>query len=444
MKIRRHDLAGLDATARAALLQRAQSDTSDIDDLVASIVDAVRDEGDAALVRFTAEFDGVQLDPGDLRVSPAEFDAAQAAVPPEVRGAIDLAVRNIRKHHAAQVRSADWMQEISPGVISGERVTPIPAVGLCVPGRKGSFPSVMAMLSVPAALAGVPLIAVCTPPGPDGVIDPALLYAARLSGIDTVFRVSGAQAIAALAYGTESIPKVEKIVGPGNRYVTHAKRLVYGQVDPGSPAGPSESIILADESADPLTVAHELLVEAEHGPDSAAVLVTTSSALADEVTRLIGPLTDALGPQRRAFVEAVLGGFGGIVVTPTLDDAIAFCNDWAPEHLHAIVAEPFSVLHRLQHAGEVLLGPHASIAYGNYVIGLNAILPTGGFARGYSCVGVDDFTKRSSFAYVSAEGARSLAPAAATLADYEGFPAHAAAARHALQRAQEDGASRTG
>ncbi|MCW3015115.1 MAG: histidinol dehydrogenase [Solirubrobacterales bacterium] len=438
MNIRRHDLAQLDKAGRTALLGRVQqADTSDIGDVVAAVVDAVRTEGDAALVRYTAQFDGVDLDPAALRVSEAEFDAAQTAVPADVKAAIQTAVANIRHHHEAQVPRADWMQETTPGVISGERYTPIASTGLYVPRGKGSFPSVMAMLAVPASLAGVPVIAVCTPPGPSGEVDAASLYAARLSGIDTVYRVGGAQAIAALAYGTESLPKVEKIVGPGNRYVTHAKRLVYGQVNPGPPAGPSEAIILADDSADPLTVAHELLVEAEHGPDSAAVLVTTSSALADEVTRVLPDLVAALPEQRRAFVQTVLAGFGGIVVAPTLDDAIAFCNDWAPEHLHAIVTDSLGVLHRLQHAGEVLLGPHASIAYGNYVIGLNAILPTGGFARGYSCVGVDDFIKRSSFAYLTAAGARGLGPAAATLADYEGFPAHAAAARHALARAEQ-------
>lgn len=438
MNIRRHDLAQLDEAGRAALLARVQqADTSDIGETVARVVEDVRTQGDAALVRYTAAFDGVALDPAALRVSAAEFDAAEAAVPADVKAAIQTAVTNIRHHHAAQVPSADWMQETSPGVISGERYTPIASAGLYVPRGKGSFPSVMAMLSVPAALAGVPTIAVCTPPGPGGEVDAASLYAARLSGIDTIYRVGGAQAIAALAYGTQTLPKVEKIVGPGNRYVTHAKRLVYGQVNPGPPAGPSESIILADASADPAVVAHELLVEAEHGPDSAAVLVTTSAALADAVSALLPALTAALPEQRRGFVETVMSGFGGIVVAPTLEDAIAFCNDWAPEHLHAIVEDALGVLHRLEHAGEILLGPHASIAYGNYVIGLNAILPTGGFARGYSCVGVDDFIKRSSFAYVTAAGARALGPAAATLADYEGFPAHAAAARHALARAQQ-------
>jgi histidinol dehydrogenase len=231
---------------------------------------------------------------------------------------------------------------------------------------------------------------------------------------------------------------VEKIVGPGNRYVTLAKRLVYGQVDPGLPAGPSESIVLADDSADPEGAARELMVEAEHGPDSAALLVTTSSELAGEVERLVAQFAQDLPDQRRGFVEAVLSGYGGIVVAESLDDAIAFCNEYAPEHLHAIVREPFEVLNKLEHAGEVLLGPSTSIAFGNYAIGLNAILPTGGAARGYSCVGVDDFMKRSSFAHVSGEGVPDLGRAAVTLARYEGFPAHAEAAEYVLRRQRQD------
>jgi histidinol dehydrogenase len=219
-------------------------------------------------------------------------------------------------------------------------------------------------------------------------------------------------------------------VGPGNRYVTLAKRLVYGQVDPGLPAGPSESIVLCDDSADPELAARELLVEAEHGPDSAALLVTSSPELADAVERHVPELAADLPDWRREFVEAVLSGYGGIVVAPSLADAIAFSNDYAPEHLHVIAREPFEVLSRLTHAGEILLGESTSIAFGNYAIGLNAILPTGGFARGYSCVGVPDFMKRSSFAYVTDDGVDDLSRTAATLARYEGFPAHAEAAEY--------------
>lgn len=432
MEIRRHHLASLDAAARRALLARVQQDVPpEVAATVAEVVEAVRSEGDAALLRYTERFDGVRLEPSEIAVPPDEIAAAGDRLDGATRAAVETAVRGIRAHHEAQRPRADWMGETHPGVLTGERFLPIPSAGLYVPRGKGSFPSVMAMLTVPASIAGVEQVVVCTPPGPGGEVDPASLYAASLNGVSTALRVGGAQAIAALAYGTESVPRVEKIVGPGNQYVTYAKRLVYGVVDPGPPAGPSEAIVLADAGADPRTVAIELLVEAEHGPDSAALLVTDSAALADAVSELLPALVAELPSPRREFCTTVLGKYGGIVVAEDFDDAVDFCNEWAPEHLHVLAAEPFAVLPRLTNAGEVLLGPHASIAVGNYVAGVNAILPTGGFARSYSCVGVEDFVKRSSFAYVSASGAPAVAEAAATLADYEGFPAHARAARHA-------------
>jgi histidinol dehydrogenase len=440
VKINRHTLSDLDTEERARLLERVQqADPGEAGEVVQEIVAAVRDSGDAAVLDYTRRFDGANLADTGLSVTPEEFDSAEQELDADVKQAIEYAVQNIRTHHEAQKPTAEWTKEIRPGITSGERWTPIASAGLYVPRGKGSFPSVMAMLGVPAAVAGVPKVVVCTPPGPDGAVDPGCLYAARLIGIDTIYRVGGAQAIAALAYGTESIPRVEKIVGPGNRYVTLAKKLVYGQVDPGLPAGPSESIVLCDDSADPEIAARELLVEAEHGPDSAALLVTSSTELADAVEQRIPGLATALPDWRREFVETVLSGYGGIVVTETLDDAIAFSNDYAPEHLHVIAREPFEVLSRLTHAGEVLLGANTSIAFGNYAIGLNAILPTGGFARGYSCVGVPDFMKRSSFAHVTDDGVDELSRTASTLARYEGFPAHADAAEYVARR-RSDGA----
>ena len=433
MRVNRHELAALSGRQRASLLERIQqADPGEAGKVVAEVVAAVRDRGDDAVREYTRRFDGADV--GDLRVEAAEFDRAERELGDELRHAIRYSVENIRTHHEAQKPVARWEKEIRPGITSGERWNAIASAGLYVPRGKGSFPSVMAMLSVPAAVAGVPRVAVCTPPAPDGAVDQAALFAARLSGIDTVFRVGGAQAIAALAYGTETIPRVEKIVGPGNRYVTLAKRLVYGQVDPGLPAGPSESIVLCDESADPEVAVRELMVEAEHGPDSAALLVTDSHALADRVEALVPGLAAKLPDWRREFVEQVLGGYGGIVVAASLDDAIAFCNEYAPEHLHVIAEDPYAVLDRLEHAGEVLLGPNTSIAFGNYAIGLNAILPTGGFARGYSCVGVPDFMKRSSFAHVTDEGVPGVSRATVSLARYEGFPAHAEAADHVRRR----------
>jgi histidinol dehydrogenase len=428
VKINRYLLGELGAAERAAIMRRAQADLQEVEPVVAEIVAAVRERGDAALIEYTAKLDRAELQPGDLRVSLAEFDDAEERIPRGLREAIELAVSNVRKHHQRQLPGPGWMEELSPGVISGERVTPIASAGLYVPRGKGSFPSVVMMLGIPAALAGVPRVAMCTPPGPDGTVDAASLMTARLCGIREIFKVGGAQAIAAMAYGTETIAKVDKIVGPGNRYVAAARRLVYGTVDPGAPAGPSESIVLCDDMADAEVAARELLVEAEHGPDSAALLVTDSLRVADAVIRIVPDLVATLPEPRKQFCETVLAGFGGVVITGSVAESVRFVNDYAPEHLRVLVREPFEVLHQIVNAGEVLLGERTSIAFGNFVIGVNAILPTGGFARSYSCTGVDDFLKRSSFAYVSSDGAALISSAARELAQYEGFPAHAEAA----------------
>lgn len=438
MTYRLFELARLDDDERRSLLRRAQQTVADeLAETVAEVVDAVRTEGDEALLRYTARFDHVELERTAIRVSEAEIEQASDALSPEVRAAIELSVESVRTHHLAQARRNDWLVETQPGILTGERHMPLPSAGLYVPRGKGTFPSVMVMLTVPVHIAGVPQPVVCTPPGPNGVLDDASLYAARLTGTDLILRVGGAQAIAALAYGTESVPKVEKIVGPGNQYVTYAKRLVYGVVDPGPPAGPSESIILADDAADPLTVAIELLVEAEHGPDSAALLVTESHDMANEVIARLPDLIAELPEPRRSFCDEGLARFGGIIIAQDWDDAIEFCNEWAPEHLHVIARNGLDDSQRLTNAGEILIGPLSSIALGNYAVGVNAILPTGGFARGHSCVGVEDFIKRSSLAYVSPRGAGPAAEAARTLADYEGFPSHARAARHVLDQLKQ-------
>jgi histidinol dehydrogenase len=433
VKINRYRLAELSPAERTAIMRRAQADLQEVEPVVAEIVAAVAERGDAALTEYTAKLDRAELTPSELRVSPEEFDRAQERIPAGLRAAIEQAIVNVRDHHRRQLPGPGWMEELSPGVISGERITPIASTGLYVPRGKGSFPSVVMMLSIPAVLAGVPRIAICTPPGPDGTVDAASLVTARLCGVTEIYKVGGAQAIAAMAYGTATIAKLDKVVGPGNRYVAAARRLVYGSLDPGAPAGPSESIVLCDGSADPQTAARELLVEAEHGPDSAALLVTDSQAVADAVTSLVPGLVAELPEPRRSYAQTVLGGFGGVVITGGLAESVAFVNDYAPEHLRVLVREPFEVLPRIINAGEILLGARTSIAFGNFAIGVNAILPTGGFARSYSCVGVADFLKRSSFAYVSDEGAAHLGPIALELARYEDFPSHARAAEHAMR-----------
>lgn len=436
LKVNRYVLDELSQDERSTLMQRVRADYESVAATVRTIVEDVRGRGDAALVEHTARLDGASLAPEQLRVSEAEFAAAEAAVDPEVRAALETAIANIRHHHQAQLPQSSWMQETQPGVLVGERWTPITSVGLYVPRGKGSFPSVMTMLCTPAVIAGVPDIAVCTPPGPDGRVDAASLVAAALSGVRTVYKMGGAQAVAAFAYGTETVRRVEKIIGPGNEFVSAAKRIVYGEVDPGLPAGPSESVILCDAVADPEIAARELLVEAEHGSNSAALLVTHSAALADAVEKLLPELLEALPQQRRDFCTAVLSGFGGIVLTTDLAESVRFVNEWAPEHLRVLVANPFELLGQLTNAGEVLLGENASIPFGNFALGVNAILPTGGTARSQSCVGTLDFMKRSSFAYVSDQGVAAVGPTAVTLATYEGFPAHAAAAQFVIDRAR--------
>lgn len=432
--INRYVLDDLTPAARQALMRRVRADHGSVEDTVRQIIDDVRCEGDQALVRHTERLDKVRLPLDGIRVTESEFATAEKSLDPRLEEALRAAVANIREHHRAQLPRASWMHEVLPGVVAGERWTPVASVGLYVPRGKGSFPSVMTMLCTPASIAGVPDIAVCTPPGVDGTVDAASLFAAQLCGVTTVYKVGGAQAVAALAYGTDTVRRVEKILGPGNQYVSAAKRLLYGEVDPGPPAGPSESIILCDESADPQLVARELLVEAEHGPDSAVLLVTHAAQLAETVAALIPQLLAELPPQRRGYCEQVLAGYGGIVHTRDFAESVAFVNDWAPEHLRVLVANPFEVLPRILHAGEVLLGDNTSIPFGNFAIGVNAILPTGGMARSQSCVGVLDFMKRSGFAYLTDEGVASIGPIAVELATYEDFPAHAAAARHVLDQ----------
>jgi histidinol dehydrogenase len=435
MKVNRYVLAELSREQRSQLLhQRAQDNLEDVEATVLQVLTAVRSGGDTALIRLTRQYDGVELSESQLRVSEEEFDRADKLVSKNLRAALVQSIQNVRNHHQFQLPPPSWMKEVAPGVIAGERITPVSSVGLYVPRGKGSFPSVMIMLCIPAVIAGVSEIVVCTPPGADGSVDPASLVAARLCGVENIIKVGGAQAIAAMAYGTDSVAKVDKILGPGNQYVAAARRILFGIVDPGPPAGPSESVILCDPSADVEIAARELLVEAEHGEDSAALLVTHSSALAAAVVDLLPGLVDKLPDARARNCRTVLSNYGGIVITERLQDSIAFVNEYAPEHLRVLADNPFELLPAIIHAGEVLLGENTSIAFGNFSIGLNAILPTGRHARTYSCMGVNEFLKRSSFAYVSAAGVRSVGPTAVELARYEGFPAHEEAAHYIVRR----------
>ncbi len=423
-----YELATMDVSQRARLLRRAEIQIDELIERVRPIIQEVRQRGDQALIEFTARFDRVQLAPDHLRVSREEIERAYQMLDTSVRGAIEHAIRNVRTFHQRQMPHEQWFTQVAPGVMAGEKITPVTSVGLYVPRGKGAFPSVMYMLATPASIAGVPRIVVCTPPGPGGEVDPASLVAADLCGVHEIYRVGGAQAIAALAYGTASIARVHKITGPGSGFVSAAKRLLYGTVDVGLPAGPSESITLADATADPELLARDLLIEAEHGPDSSSLLVTDSRALAEAVMTLFPGKMAALPEWRQAFCRTVFEapeGTGGIVLASSMREAVHFVNEYAPEHLEVQVREPFALLPELKNAGEILLGSHTPFCMGNYSVGTNAVLPTGGFAHTYSCTSVYDFLKRTGLAYLTQEGYASLSETTRRLAEFEGFPAHA-------------------
>lgn len=425
-----YELAKLDSAQRARLLRRAEVAIDDLLDYVRPIIHAVRDRGDEALIEFMERFDHVELTPDRLRVSREEIDRAHALLAEEVHRAIEQAIKNVRTFHERQMPHEQWFTQIAPGVMAGERITPISDVGLYVPRGKGAFPSVMYMLATPAHIAGVPRVVVCTPPAPDGSVDPASLVAADLCGVHEIYRIGGAQAIAALAYGTETIARVHKVTGPGSPYVSAAKRLLYGKLDVGLPAGPSEGILLADESADPELVARDILIESEHGPDSSSLLVTDSRALIAAVQSLLPAKIAALPEMRQKFSRAGFEGekgTGGLVLASSMHEAIDFVNEYAPEHLELHIREPFALLPALKNAGEILIGPYTPTSMGNYSLGTNAILPTGGFAHTFSCTSVFDFLKRTGLGYLTAQGYNSLRETTRVLADFEGFPAHASA-----------------
>src|SRR5579863_8903589 len=430
-----YELSTLDAAQRSRLMRRAELQIDELVERVRPIVQAVRERGDEALLEFMARFDRVQLTAEQLRVSRAEIDEAHQLLDPQIRAALEQAIHNVRTFHEQQMPHEQWFTQVSPGVMVGEKITPITSVGLYVPRGKGAFPSVMYMLATPASIADVPRIVVCTPPGPEGKVDPASLVAADLCGVHEIYRAGGAQAIAAMACGRPSIGRVHKITGPGSGYIAAAKRILHGTVDVGLPAGPSESILLADESANPELVARDLLIEAEHGPDSSSLLVTDSHPLAEAVMGLLPDKLAALPAWRQAFCRTVWEspeGTGGIVLASNMHEAIHFVNEYAPEHLEVQVREPFAILPALKNAGEILLGAYTPFCTGNYCVGTNAILPTGGFAHTFSCTSVYDFLKRTGIAYLTQEGYASVSETTRRLAEFEGFPAHAKAVTNRL------------
>ena len=420
----------LDAQGRRAALARpAQEQRADIVSSAQQIIDTVRRDGDAALRAYTKQFDGVEL--GDLAVSTAEFAAARRALTPVQIAAIERAIENVRVFHAAQM-PGPLSIETMPGVRCERIIRPIPAVGLYVPAGVAPLPSAVIMAAVPAKLAGCPQRVLCSAPVSKGSPDPGVLVAAELCGIETVFKVGGAQAIAAMAYGTQSIPKVDKIFGPGSARVTAAKQLCAG--DPAGaaldlPAGPSEVLVIADESARPDLVAADLLAQAEHDTQAQAILVTLSRAMAEATVVAVQAQMRTLS--RQAILEKSVAGSRCIVVRD-LESAIAVANDYAPEHLILQVNDARRWLPQIQNAGSIFLGQWSPEPMGDYCSGTNHVLPTYGYARAYSGLSVLDFVKRVTVQELSPAGLRALGPTAVTLAELEGLDAHASAVTRRL------------
>ncbi len=401
------------------------------DAAVREIIRAVTSDGDAALRRFTAAFDGQTID--ELEVPARELDQAWSALDPATRAAMELAATRIRRFHE-RAMPRTWL-DFDGDSIFGQIFRPLKRVGLYAPGGRAVYPSTVLMTAVPARVAGVEEIVLCTPAGPGGSPHPAVLAAARAAGVDRVFRVGGAQAIAALAYGTESVPRVDKIVGPGNLFVTLAKRQVFGSVGIDQLAGPTETLIVADDSAAPIAIAADLIAQAEHDPVATAILLTNEAgvagAVADAVERQLASLP------RRAIVAESLAANGGAVVTPDLATAIDLANDFAPEHLCLMVRDAWSLVPRVRNAGGVFIGERSIEAIGDYVAGPSHVMPTSGTARFASPLGVLDFLKVLSVFDVAPATFRDIGGAGAALADAEGLAGHAAAIR--LRQASERG-----
>ena len=401
-------------------------DTRDLSGTVAGIIAEVRKHGDEALRRYSREFD--KADVHALEVPPARMEQALAALDPALRAVLEEAAENIRAFHRRQVQNGFVISE-KPGVVLGQKVTPIEKVGVYIPGGTAPLPSTVLMDCIPAKIAGCPELVMVSPPTCNGDIAPVILAAAKIAGVDRVFRCGGAQAVAALAYGTESVPRVDKIVGPGNAYVAEAKRQVFGQVAIDMIAGPSEILVLADEKSDPGWVAADLLSQAEHDVLASPVLVTDSRELAESVQRELERQLESL--PRRDVAHRAVEDNGKILVTDSLDKAVEAVNRIAPEHLELCVDDPFALLPRIKHAGSIFLGRFTPEALGDYFAGPNHTLPTSGTARFSSPLGVDDFMKRSSFLCYDRPALNAWADRIADFARREGLEGHA---RSALSR----------
>ena len=408
--------------SREEILSR-KNPTASVEETVAEILKQVRERGDDALKEYTEKFDGVRLE--SLTVSPQEIQEALESVEPDFIRVLEKAADNIRKFHRRQVRNSFILNE-EKGIVMGQKVIPVDRAGLYVPGGTAVYPSTVLMDVIPAKIAGVPEVVLATPPGKDGKVNPAILAAASVAGADRVVKIGGAQAIAALAFGTESVPRVDKIVGPGNAFVAEAKRQVYGQVSIDMIAGPSEILVVADGKSDPSCLAADLLSQAEHDRVATAVMITDSMPLARKVQIEIEKQLPLL--EREEIARASVEGQGKIIVTEDLEGAIEVANEIAPEHLELCVDNPFDYLDRIRHAGSVFLGRNCPEALGDYMAGPNHTLPTQGTARFSSPLSVDDFVKKTQYTYFSQDALNRIARDVALFARKEGRTGHARSA----------------
>lgn len=406
----------------ADLLKRDPNNYGEYMGKVQKIVDDVKERKDAAVFQYTRDFDRAEINAANIRVTQAEIEEAMAQVDPELIEVMKKSLKNIRAFHELQ-KQKSWFESKPDGTILGQKITPLESVGVYVPGGKASYPSSVLMNIIPAEVAGVERIVMVTPPGKDGKVNPVTLTAACLAGATEVYKVGGAQAIAALAFGTESIPKVNKIVGPGNIYVALAKKAVYGHVSIDSIAGPSEIMVVADETANPHYVAADLLSQAEHDELASAILVTTSMELAEKVSAEVEGFLPKLS--RREILEKSLTNYGRILVVDSMEEAIRTANEIAPEHLELLTQNPFEVMTKIRNAGAIFMGEYSSEPLGDYFAGPNHVLPTNGTAKFFSPLNVDDYVKKSSIIYYSKEALQEVHQDIIKFAESESLTAHA-------------------
>ena len=404
------------------LLKRSPDNYGQYEDTVKAIVADIKERRDEALFEYTKKFDKADINHDNIEVTDKEIEEAYAEVSPELLRVIRRAIKNVRAYHELQKRNS-WITTEDNGVMLGQKISPIETAGVYVPGGKAAYPSTVLMNVVPAHVAGVKNIIMTTPCNSEGKVYPNTLVAAKEAGVNHIYKAGGAQAIAAMAFGTESIPKVDKIVGPGNIFVALAKRVVYGHVSIDSVAGPSEVSVLADESANPKFIAADLLAQAEHDELASAVLVTNSEKLAKEVSEWTDTFTEKL--ERKEIIQKSLDNFGYIIVVDNMDDAVEMINDIAPEHLEILTANPYETMTKIKNAGAIFLGEYSSEPLGDYMAGPNHVLPTNGTARFFSPLGVDDFVKKSSIISYSKDALEGIYKDVAAFAESEGLTAHA-------------------